>query len=151
MGKCFYLYCKLLTCQWRRRLGQKWVHSWILWEWNWRSDRSADISDHQDLVQHFSSWSVTGCSFVSICDSCLILPCSCFPQGGQHQYPQQPAVQDGAVRQQPGEPGGGADSSLSRGEEKSWKPPLSNFTTVRKKPQKKNTITFALVSLKPRA
>lgn len=53
------------------------------------------------------------------------------PQGGQHQHPQQPAVQDGAVRQQPGEPGGGAHTSLPGGEEESRKPALSDFTTVR--------------------
>ena len=38
-------------------------------------------------------------------------------QGQQHlQHPGQPAFKDGAVRQQPGDPGGGAHTQLPRGE-----------------------------------
>lgn len=55
----------------------------------------------------------------------------CFPQGGQHQYSEQPAVQDGAVCQQPGEPGRGTNTSLPGGEKKSRKPPLSDSAAVR--------------------
>ena len=39
-------------------------------------------------------------------------------QGQQHlQHPGQPPVKDGAVRQQPGDPGGGAHPQLPGGEE----------------------------------
>lgn len=45
--------------------------------------------------------------------------CLFAPQGGQHQYSEQPPVKDGTIRQQPGEPGGGEDTGLPGGETES--------------------------------
>lgn len=77
-------------------------------------------------------WEINGWHYIK-CYVHVMCVCLCAQQRGQHQYSEQPAVQDGAVRQQPGEPGGGANTGLPWGETESWKPPLSNFTTVRKK------------------
>ena len=52
-------------------------------------------------------------------------------QGGKYQYSEQLAVQDGAVRQQPGEPGRGTNASLPGGEKKSRKSTLPDLATVR--------------------
>lgn len=57
--------------------------------------------------------------------------CLFVSQGGQYQHSEQPAVQDGAVRQQPGEPGRGTNASLPGGEEKSRKSTLPDLATVR--------------------
>lgn len=72
-----------------------------------------------------------------------VATCLYFPQGGQHQHPKQPAVQDGAIRQQPGEPGGGADAGLPGGEAESRKPPLPNPPTVRKGKKTKPPINWS--------
>lgn len=52
-------------------------------------------------------------------------------QGGQHQHPGQPAVTHGAVCQQPGEAGGGADAGLPGGEAQGREPPLPDSAPVR--------------------
>lgn len=57
--------------------------------------------------------------------------CLFVSQGGQYQHSEQPAVQDGAVRQQPGEPGRGTNASLPGGEKKSRKSTLPDLATVR--------------------
>lgn len=75
-----------------------------------------------------SSYSSPRSNLCELSNSALRL---CFPQGGQHQHSEQPAVQDGAVCQQPGEPGRGTNAGLPGGETKSRKPPVSNPAAVR--------------------
>ena len=55
----------------------------------------------------------------------------CVLQRRKHEYSQQPALQNGAVCQQPGEPGGGANAGIPGGEAKSRESPLSDLATVR--------------------